>query len=159
AGARIAVDAEALTHHAFAFLQRLPHQRPLAALAVEHAFGLRHDDLRPLLGRRHRLAQHADHSLEVIGAGDGLDSSGTDAPHGRLAGVARLAHFVVRAGLETVLSAGRGRIAVVDDHRDGVVLVEDGIADAGGEAVVPETAVAHHRDGTLALRLECRRAR
>jgi hypothetical protein len=39
---------------------------------------------------------------------------------------------------------------VVDDQHDAVALVEDGIADARRQTVVPEAAVAHDRNGALA---------
>ncbi len=41
-------------------------------------------------------------------------------------------------------------VTVVDNDQDVVALVEDSVADATGEAVVPETAVAHEADGALA---------
>ena len=56
---------------------------------------------------------------------------------------------IERARGHDVLPAGRGRIEIVDDHDDAVVLVVDGVADAGGQAVVPEAAVAHDRDRLL----------
>ena len=62
--------------------------------------------------------------------------------------VLRLALRMERGG--DVLAAGRGRIAVVDDDQDVVALVEHGVADAAGQPVMPEAAVAHHRDGALA---------
>src|SRR5690606_26028501 len=51
-------------------------------------------------------------------------------------------------GREDVLPASGGGIAVVDDDGDAVVLVEYGVADARGQTVVPEAAVAHHADRT-----------
>src|SRR5262249_46546605 len=53
-------------------------------------------------------------------------------------------------GRWNVLTARRSRIAVVDDDRDVIMLVEDGIADAAGEAVMPETAVTHDGYSPLA---------
>ena len=53
---------------------------------------------------------------------------------------------VVGARRQDVLAAGRRGIEIVDDQDDAVLLVEDGVADAGGQAVVPEAAVAHDRD-------------
>ena len=50
---------------------------------------------------------------------------------------------VRRARGGNVLATGRGGVAVVDDHRQVVVLVEDRIADATGEPVVPEPPVTH----------------
>ena len=44
-----AIDAEALAHHALAALARaLRNSGRIAALLVQHAFGLRDDDLRAL---------------------------------------------------------------------------------------------------------------
>src|ERR1700728_3624051 len=49
-----------------------------------------------------------------------------------------------------VLAAGSDRIAVVDDDLNTVIPVDDGIADRGNQAIMPESAVAQDRDGPLA---------
>src|SRR5262249_2573902 len=59
-----------------------------------------------------------------------------------------------------VLATGRRRIEIVDHHDHAVVLVVDGVGDAGGQPVVPEAAVAHDRDRLLVgLDVEGRRRR
>ena len=62
--------------------------------------------------------------------------------------VGRLVLAVLRRGGQ-LLRAGGGAVAVLHDHQDAVVLVEHGVGDAGGQAVVPEAAVAHHRHRAL----------
>src|SRR6266516_1760557 len=54
--AGVGIDAETFAHHAVAVLDGLVYQRADAALLVQHAFGLRHDDLRAFLGCGQRLA-------------------------------------------------------------------------------------------------------
>src|SRR5205823_13917931 len=51
--------------------------------------------------------------------------------------------------------------AIVHDHQQAIALVEYGIADAAGQAVVPEASVAHEANGALIRfrRIERRRAR
>ena len=60
------------------------------------------------------------------------------------------ARAVGGARRQDVLAAGRRRIVIVDDQHHAVALVEDGVADAGCQAIVPKAAVAHHRDRALA---------
>src|ERR1700733_14260553 len=47
---------------------------------------------------------------------------------------------------KNVLAAGCGGVAIVNNHCDGVVAIEDGITDAARQPVVPETAVPHYSD-------------
>ena len=75
AGAGVGIDAEALAHHALAAVGGLAPQRADAALLVQHAFGLRDDDLRALLLGGQRLAQRVAHQRDVVGVGDGLAPS------------------------------------------------------------------------------------
>ena len=92
AGAGVAVDAEALAHDALAGRDGLLHQRLLAPLPVQHALGLRDEDLRPLLGRRQRLAQRVAHAGHVVGAAHRAHPLDADAAHrllDRVAGAAR----------------------------------------------------------------------
>ena len=60
------------------------------------------------------------------------------------------ARRIERARGRDVLAAGRRRVEIVDDHDHAVLLVVDGVGDAGGQPVVPEAAVANHRDRLLA---------
>ena len=104
----------------------------------------------PFSVRGQRLLQRVAHQRHVVGVVDGPRPGDADAAHrglDRVLGVARRARME-RGG--DVLPAGRGRIAVVDDDQDVVALVEHRVADAAGQAVMPEAAVAHHRDGALA---------
>src|SRR5690606_29313577 len=72
--------------------------------------------------------------------------------HGVDDGVVGGAAFIGGAGRQNVLPARGGGVEVVDDDDDAVVLVEDGVAYAGCQAVVPEAAVAHDGDGALGRR-------
>ena len=56
--------------------------------------------------------------------------------------------FGVTRGRNVLAARCRG-IAVVDDHRHIVVAIEYRVADAAGQTVVPETAVAHDGHGAL----------
>ena len=42
--------------------------------------------------------------------------------------------------------AGGGGVAVVHDHQHAVIIIEDGVGDAAGQAIVPEAAIAHDGD-------------
>ena len=53
-------------------------------------------------------------------------------------------HLGTRRG--DVLTARRRGVSVVDDDRHAIVAIEYGVADATGEAVVPEPAVPHQGD-------------
>src|SRR3546814_8936932 len=66
------------------------------------------------------------------------------------------ARGIVRTGGKNVLATGGGGIAIVDDDRDAVVLVENGIPDSRRQSVVPEATVAHDRDCPLVPCLEGR---
>src|SRR5262249_30490767 len=139
-------DAEARLDHALARLDRLFLERPLAALAVEHAFRRPHHDLRPPLGGGPRLLVRIAPAAHLISAGGRphpADADPLDRLFDRVLGAAAA---VAGTRREDVLAAGRRGIVVVDDNDHAVLLVEDGVADAAGEAVVPEAAVAHHRD-------------
>ena len=145
AGTDFVIDAEILAHDTPAVLLELAQLRCDATLPVELTFAFGDDDLRAARGRRHRLLERVVRTFHVVG----LDAShpiDTDAAHRRLDGVVRLACRGVALRRRNVLSARRGRIAVVDDDREAVVLVEHGVADAAREPVVPEAAIAHQRD-------------
>ena len=108
---------------------------------------------------RQRLAQHLERPAHVIGIGppDPLDPDALYRIDDR---VVSLPMLVRCAGGWNVLTAGRRGVAVVDNHGKVVVLIEDGIAYAARQPVVPKTAVTHDRDRTLAaIRAERRRAR
>src|ERR1700728_4150947 len=72
------------------------------------------------------------------------------ASHGPLDWIAAFAilHFGLRR--RNVLAARGCGIAVVHDDGNGIVLVEHGISDAAGQAVVPEAAVPHDGYGAFA---------
>ncbi len=160
AGAGVGIDAEALAHHAAAAFHLLACQRAFSPLLIEHAFGLGDDDLRALGRGGQRLSQRIPHLGDIVGAGERAHPSHADAAHRLLDRVPGGADRVVGGGREHVLSAGGGGIAVVDHDHHVVALVEHGIADARGETVVPEAAVAHERDGALTShRIERGRAR
>ncbi len=152
AGADVFIDTEALAHDALAALGGGRHQRLHAPLLVQHAFRRGDDDLRPLFLRRQRLAQGVAHVRDVVGAVDLAHPFGADALHrldDRMLGRTRT---VVGARGGDVLAAGRGGIIIVDHDDHAVVLVEDGVADAAGQPVMPEAAIAHDRDRALARR-------
>src|SRR5262245_43484441 len=146
AGTDVFVDTEALAHDALATFDSGRRQRLHAALLVEHAFRRGDDDLGSLFFRRQRLAQRVAHALDVVGAVDLAHPFCADALYrldDRMLGRTRT---VVGARRRNVLTAGRGGIIVVDHHDHAVMLVEDGVTDAAGQPVVPEAAVAHHRN-------------
>ncbi len=155
ARAGIGIDAEALAHDAFAALNRLRHQRALAALLVQHAFRLRHDDLGAFLLGGQRLAQGVAHLPDIVGVRDGAHPLDADAAHRLLDRIVGRADLVVGVRRQHVLPAGRRGVAVVDDDMDVVRLVEHRVADRGGEPVVPEAAIAEECDRALVgLRVE-----
>jgi hypothetical protein len=158
AGAGVRIDAEPFAHDALAVLDRLGHQRLDAALAVELAFRLRDQHLGPLFGRHQRIADRIAHPCDVIGARHRPGPADADAAHRLFDRVVGLAVRRLGARGQDVLPARRRGITVVDDDRQIVVLVEDGIADAGGQAVMPEPAIAHDGNRTLVTRFERRRA-
>ncbi len=66
------------------------------------------------------------------------------AAHPRVAHLAR--HAAAGRG-DQVLRAGRRAVAVLEDQQHGIVVVEQRALHAGEQSVVPETAVAHDRQG------------
>src|SRR4029077_5507242 len=72
-----------------------------------------------------------------------------DAAYGICDGHFRGTDGIGGVGGEDVLATGGGGVAVVNNDEDAIGTVEDGVADAAGEAVVPESAVAHDADGAL----------
>ncbi len=144
------IDAEPFLHDAHAVALRLGDQRFDAALLVEHAFRGGDDHLGALLGRRQRFAQRVAHLGDIVGAVDLPHPIDADTLDRIGDGVVGRSARIVGARRQDVLSArGRG-IVVIDDQDHAILLVEDGIADAAGQAVMPEPAIAHHRDRTLA---------
>ncbi|KAG1080986.1 hypothetical protein G6F40_015668 [Rhizopus arrhizus] len=85
AGADVRGHAEAFLHHALAFLDRLVEQRLDAALLVQHAFGLRNDDLGTLdIGAcapisRPRRARHGRWGCWWNGRGSRRETTGCPA--------------------------------------------------------------------------------
>src|SRR5690606_14594327 len=68
AGADVRVDAEALFDHPLAFLDRRAELRLDAPLLVQHAFGLRNDDLGPFLGCGQGFFDGGLHLGDAVGA-------------------------------------------------------------------------------------------
>ena len=144
-------------------LQALVEPRPKAALAHELAFAVRHDDLEPPRFSGQGGAQGVHHLLHGVGP-DPAHPLHPDAAQGVLDALARprarfgegaageRAGSRLRSGMgrRDRLSAGCGGVSVVHDDEHVVGLVVDRARDAGGEAVVPEPAVAHDAHGTLA---------
>ena len=154
AGAGVGIDPEALADDALAGFHRLRRQRALAALAVQHAFGLGDDDLRTFRRRRQRLLQRFARLGDVVGVAQRAHPADADAAHRLLDRVLGRADVVVRRRGEEVLAAGGGRVAVVDDDVYVVAAVEDGIADQDTRPLCqkppsPMTAIA--RLSALAL--------
>jgi len=149
ARAHVLVDPEALPHYALAVLDRLGDQRPHSALLIQHAFGRGYDDLGSLGGRGQGFAQRIAHQRDAIGAVDLPDPGGADAPHGIDDGIFGQATLIFSPGGRDVLPARGGAVEVVDDQDHTVLLVEDRVAHARGQAIVPEPANAHHGDRPL----------
>ena len=151
AGAGVGVDAEALAHDALAGGDRLAHQRLLAALLVEHALatarsapsGPSRSSSAPPSARR------ACRRRRRCGASCCTHFTPTPRTACSIAWPVLRVGFV-RVRRQDVLAAGRRGVVVVDDDRQVVAAVEDRVGDAAGQAVVPEAAVAHHRDRALA---------
>jgi hypothetical protein len=147
-GANLVVDPEAGFHHAGAALEFFRLLDAEAALARQHAFAVGDDDLKPLLGGAHRFLQRRYHLADAMGAdrSQPMHAERTECPldtdPSRGAGAAGVAR-------RQILLAGRGRVAVLHDDENAVALVEHVRGDAGDQAVVPEPAVAHDRDGAL----------
>ncbi len=145
AGADLVVDTEAGLHHALAALELLGVRRAHAALAGELALAVGDDHLEAALGGAHRLRQRLRHFGDAVGPhrAQPLDSERAQRlldghPGGRADAAA--------GARRQVLLAGGGRVAVLHHDQHAVAFVEQVGGDAGDEAVVPEAAVAHHRD-------------
>ena len=159
AGADVLIDAEArLRRTRSPRLTAAAKQRLLAALPVEHAFGRRDDDLRPLRLRGQRLAQRVAHLRHRrCGRCAAPRSRRRRAPPPR-SGAWCSATGCRRATTGCPARRSRRNSSCRPRQHDAVVLVEDGVGDAAGQAVVPEPAVAHDRDRPLLRRhLERRR--
>src|SRR6185295_8232906 len=148
AGAGVLVDAIFHFHHSLARRELLRIDRPELALALELAFAFGNDDLEALVIGGHRFLQRLRDFADAVIV-DGADPVDADAGEGALhAHVRRVGLAVLRRGGQLLRTRG-GAVAVLHDHQDAVVLVEHRVGDAGGEAVVPEAAVAHHRHSAL----------
>src|ERR1700723_1675068 len=145
----LGIDAEALAPPPLALLgHALQHGRD-APLAIQLALALRDDDLGSLIVRRQGFAQRVDAFLHLVRM-DCAHPIHTHAAHGPFDRIAALSILHISPRRGNVLAArGRG-IAVVHDDGDGIVLVEHGIADAAGQAVMPEAPVPHDGYGTPA---------
>ncbi len=153
------VHTEFFLDHTFTPLDRRRNLRLHAALLVEHAFALGDHHLGALEVGGQRLLQGGLHRVDVVGVVHGAHPLHAHAAHRCLDRVLGAAVLVVDARGQQVLPAGGSRVVVVHDHDHAVGLVEHRIADAAGQAVVPETAVTHHRDRAFArCHVECGRA-
>ena len=128
------------------------------ALPVELALALDDDRLDALGGRRQGIAQGFHRVAQIIGI-DGLHPLHADPFEGAAeVHVDGLAAVIDAARRDALLAGGRGE-TVVDDGEHRVLLVVNGAGDAGVQPAVPQTAVAHHRDGAPPRRrLDGRRA-
>ena len=152
------VHAKFFLNHPLAALHRSRHLRLDAALLVKHAFALRNHHLGALEVGAQGLFQRGLHGLDIVGVVNRAHPLHTNAPHRTLDRVLRAPVLVVGTGRQQILAACSGRVVVVHDHNHAVSLVEHRVANATGQAVVPEAAVAHHRDRALARRyIECSR--
>ncbi len=149
AGAGVRVDAEPFADHALPFFGHFRHQRLYAALFVEGAFALRDDHLWAALFGGECFDEGVAHFGDVVSARDRAHPFHAYAAHGVRDREFRLSNRIARGGRQNILAAGCGCVAVVDDDEQAIALIEDRVADAAGEPVVPETAVAHEADGAL----------
>src|SRR5882724_2438036 len=149
AGAHIGIDAETLASHALAVLDHLPQNGRHAPASIQLALALRDDDLGSLVRRRQRLTQRVYALLHLVRLNrpHPLDAH---AAHRALDRIPALSILYVRPRGWDVLTAGGRGVAVVHDDSDGIMLIEDGISNAAGQAVVPEAAVPHDRYRALA---------
>ena len=162
AGTDILIDAETWLHRSHSALERGGDKRPLPALAVQHTFRRRNDDLGA--GRRgaQRLFQGRRYLGDIIGPVNLTDPRHAD-PLQRLSDrVFGRFGIVGRPRRQQILAPGRGGIVIVDDNDDAVILVIDGVANRRGQAVMPEAAIADERDrstlggGGVERRCRCR---
>ena len=145
AGADFIVDAKARLHHALAALELVGIRGADAALPRQHAFAIGDDDLEPMLGRAHGFLQRLHHFGHAVGV-HGAQPSDAERAQSLFNGDAgRRAAAVRRARRQILLTGGRG-VAVLHHDQHAVALVEHVRGDAGDQAVVPKTAVAHDRD-------------
>ena len=153
------VHAKLFFDHPLAALHRSRHLRLNAPLLVKHAFTLRNHHLGAFEVGTQGLGQRRLHGLDIVSVVNRAHPLHAHAPHRTLDRVLRAPVLVVGAGRQQILPASSGRVVVVHNHDHTVGFVEHGVADAAGQAVVPETAIAHHRDRSLARRyIECSRA-
>src|SRR5882672_1135960 len=140
----IGIDAETLAHHPLALLDHLPENRRHAPGSIQLALAFRDDDLGSLVRRRQRLTQRVDALLHLVRL-HRPHPFDAHAAHGALDRVVALSILHLRPRRWDVLAAGCRGVAVIHDDRDGIVLIEHGISNAAGQAVVPKTAVPHDR--------------
>ena len=145
AGADLVVDAVAGAGDAQSALELLGVLGAHAALTRQLAFAVGDDDLEALLGGPHRLLQCRRHLGDAVGA---HRAQPFDAHHAqRLLDIdAGRRAVAARRARRDVLLAGGGGVTVLHHDQHAVALVEQVRRHAGDQPVVPEAAVAHHRD-------------
>src|SRR5690606_13402855 len=127
AGTDVGVDTKPLLHNALAFFDGSPELRLDPALLVQHALGLRNNDLGTFLGRSQCLFDgglHLRHTIGTVKHAHPFHAYSLYCIHN---GIVGRAVFVFSSGRQDILSARGGRVVVVDDDDDAVVLVEDGV--------------------------------
>src|SRR5882762_4091998 len=149
AGTYVGIDAETLAHHPLALLDHLPKNGRHAPGSIQLTLAFRDDYLGSLVRRRQGLAQRVDALLHLVRLNrpHPLDA---DAAHRALDRIVGLSILRLRPRRWDVLTTGRRGVAVIHDDHDGIVLIEDGISNTAGQAVVPEAAVPHDRYRALA---------
>src|ERR1700686_563771 len=160
AGTHIGIDAETLAYHALAVLDLLPGGGGQTPGSIQLALAFRNDDLGSLVRRRPGLTQRVDARLHLVRLNPPHPFN-SHAAHRALDRIPALSILYVRPRGRDVLTAGGRGVAVVHDDRHGIMLIEDGISNAAGQAVVPEAAVSHDRYRALAAlaAAQCRPAR
>ena len=145
AGADVLVDAEADFDHPLAALELLRVSGPQPALAGKLAFAVGDDHFEAAFGGAHRRFQSLRHLADAVAAHGAHPSHAERAQRLFDAHAGRRAAAIGGARRQKLL-AGGGGVAILHHDQHAVALVEQVRSDAGDHAVVPETAVTHHRD-------------
>ena len=129
--ARVGVDTESSANRAFSVSDAPLHLRFNTTLFVQHALGLRDDDLRPALFGGQRLFERGLHFFQIVGLhrlrplyADAFDSS--------FDGMTCAACRVFSLGRQDVLATRCSGVTVVDDDCQVVALIEYGVTDTTG---------------------------
>ena len=140
------VNAEARYLNPSSFANGLLLQRLLAALAVQHAFGRRNDDLWAFFFGGQSLSEDIAHVAHVIGVVDLANPLNSYALNGFGDWILGGFGCIVRTGRHDILTASCSRIVVIDHYSHTVRAVEDHVANRGGQAIVPESTVPDDRE-------------